>query len=251
VFAGAVEVSAGRGGRRYLPAPDARSPSALLVDPLRQPPPPLRLMADPARSIPPELTSPEALSARHREALQRFVVLWGEMATHWGINRTMAQLHALLYASEQPLDTDEIMERLDISRGNANMNLRALADWDLVRKVNLPGSRKDYYVAEKDVWKISTTIIEERHRREIKPVEEALADTIQSLKDDASGAPLSAEEARFLQRMEGMHAFMQVFEEVTEALLPFLHERNAGKVRTLTGLAARLGGARPSDAPDA
>jgi DNA-binding transcriptional regulator GbsR (MarR family) len=195
-------------------------------------------------------SAPEPLSERHHRALERFVVLWGEMATHWGINRTMAQLHALLYASERPLDTDEIMERLDISRGNANMNLRALADWDLVRKVNLPGSRKDYYVAEKDVWKISSTIIEERHRREIKPVEDALADTIQALKDDAGTAPLSGEEKRFLERMDHLHAFMRVFDEVTEALLPFLHERNAGKVRTLTGLATRLG-SRPPDASDA
>jgi DNA-binding transcriptional regulator GbsR (MarR family) len=214
-------------------------------------------MADDPRFAPAEAglpaepgSVPEPLSERHRQALQRFVVLWGEMATHWGINRTMAQLHALLYASERPLDTDEIMERLDISRGNANMNLRALADWDLVRKVNLPGSRKDYYVAEKDVWKISSTIIEERHRREIKPVEDALADTIQALKDDAGTAPLSGEEERFLERMDHLHAFMRVFDEVTEALLPFLHERNAGKVRTLTGLATRLG-SRPPAPPDA
>ena len=71
----------------------------------------------------PSVSSP-ALSERHGEALGRFVYLWGEMATHWGINRTMAQIHALLYASEKALDTDAIMERLGISRGNANMNLR-------------------------------------------------------------------------------------------------------------------------------
>lgn len=181
------------------------------------------------------------LTERHEHALQSFILLWGEMATHWGINRTMAQIHALLYASEHPLDTDEIMDRLDISRGNANMNLRSLADWDLVRKVNQPGSRKDYYIAEKDIWKISSTIIEERHRREIKPVEDALGATIEELRDAVDAQPLSGEEVVFLERMRDMHTFMVTFDEVTEALLPFLREGSTGKVKKLTGFAARLG----------
>jgi DNA-binding transcriptional regulator GbsR (MarR family) len=179
----------------------------------------------------------EGLSERHREALQQFVLLWGEMATYWGINRTMAQIHALLYAVERPLDTDEIMERLQISRGNANMNLRSLVDWNLVKKIHQLGSRKDFYVAEKDIWKITTTIIEERQRREIEPVAEALTSCIAELKE---GGELSPAEALFLERMERMQEFMRVFDEFTEALLPFLHERNARKVQKLTGFAARL-----------
>jgi len=191
----------------------------------------------------------EPLSERHETALRRFVLLWGEMATHWGINRTMAQIHALLYAAEQPLDTDEIMDRLDISRGNANMNLRSLVDWKLVQKVQQEGSRKDFYTAEKDPWKISSTIIEERQRREIKPVEEALGAAVDDFRRSGGAQPLDPEEARFLQRMQDMHAFMQVFDEVTAALLPFLRERNAGKVRKITGFAARLG-QRRTEAPD-
>jgi DNA-binding transcriptional regulator GbsR (MarR family) len=199
-------------------------------------------MAEDHRSVPPELHADPALaqSERYQKALRSFVHLWGEMATHWGINRTMAQIHALLYASERPLDTDEIMEVLDISRGNANMNLRSLVDWDLVQKVSFPGSRKDYYVAESDVWRISAIIIEERHRREIKPVEYALGETIQEMRDTASDEPLSDGEDRFLKRIGRMHEFMEVFNELTEALLPFLHERNARKVKRLTGFAARL-----------
>jgi len=180
----------------------------------------------------------EGLSERHQDALQQFILLWGEMATYWGINRTMAQIHALLYAVERPLDTDEIMERLQISRGNANMNLRSLVDWNLVKKTHQIGSRKDFYVAEKDVWKITTTIIQERQRREIAPVSEALTSCIGEMKE---GGPLSDPEARFLERMENMQEFMQVFDEFTEALLPFLHQRNARKVQKLTGFAARLG----------
>lgn len=191
------------------------------------------------------------LSERHEDALGRFVMLWGEMATHWGINRTMAQIHALLFASDRPLDTDEIMDRLDISRGNANMNLRSLVEWNLVSKVHFEGSRRDYYVAEKDPWKISSTIIEERHRREIKPVEAALEGAIDEFRSSGREEPLSPEEVRFLQRMRDMHAFMQVFDEVTAALLPFLRERNAGKVRKLTGFAARLGQRRADDTEDA
>jgi DNA-binding transcriptional regulator GbsR (MarR family) len=181
--------------------------------------------------------NPEGLTERHQDALQQFILLWGEMATYWGINRTMAQIHALLYAVERPLDTDEIMERLQISRGNANMNLRSLVDWNLVKKTHQIGSRKDFYVAEKDIWKISTTIIQERQRREIAPVSEALVSCIGEMK---AGGALSEEEAQFLERMENMQEFMRVFDEFTEVLLPFLHQRNARKVQKLTGFAARL-----------
>ena len=82
-----------------------------------------------------------AQSEQYQAALERFIVFWGEMASNWGINRTMAQIHALLYVSEEALDTDRIMERLQISRGNANMNLRSLMSWSLVYKVPVEGSR--------------------------------------------------------------------------------------------------------------
>ena len=133
--------------------------------------------------------APIDLSARHQSALDEFVRLWGEMASQWGINRTMALIHALLYASSDPLDTDAIMERLAISRGNANMNLRALLDWGLVRKTHQAGSRKDFYEAEQDVWRITTTIIEERQRREIAPVQRALSEVALDLRqaEDSTG----------------------------------------------------------------
>jgi DNA-binding transcriptional regulator GbsR (MarR family) len=76
---------------------------------------------------------------RHHEALSKFILFWGEMASSWGISRTMAQIHAYLYAREDPADTDHLMERLQISRGNANMNLRSLRNWNLVRKVHRLG----------------------------------------------------------------------------------------------------------------
>ncbi|RNA62030.1 transcriptional regulator [Chryseobacterium nematophagum] len=104
------------------------------------------------------------------EAKEKYIQTWGTFATNWGINRTMAQVHALLLASEKPLSTDEVMEQLEISRGNANMNLRALMDWGIVRKEFVKGDRKEYFVAEKDVWYLFKQITKERRKREIEPV---------------------------------------------------------------------------------
>ncbi len=185
-----------------------------------------------------------ALSERHRDALDRFILLWGEMASHWGINRTMAQIHAFVYASEQPLDTDTIMERLRISRGNANMNLRSLVDWNLLTKTHRPGSRKDYYTAEKDVWKITTTIIAERRKREIAPLQRTLVECSASLK---SGAPLTPTEAAFAERIDNLVEFLDVFEGFTSALLPFLQSRSGEQVRRLITYARKLRRPPPAD----
>ena len=178
-----------------------------------------------------------ALTDEHQRALDEFILLWGEMASHWGINRTMAQIHALLYASGDPLDTDEIMEHLQISRGNANMNLRALLDWNLVRKTHQLGSRKDFFVAEKDVWTITTTIIEERQRREIKPVQRALGRVADDLRE--GGAPSEAER-EFAERLDQFVEFIETFDGFTSALLPLLKGRNADKVQKLVAFASRL-----------
>ena len=104
----------------------------------------------------------------------RFLECWGEMGSCWGINKTMAQIHAVLMVSEAPLSTDDVMAELKISRGNANMNLRSLVDWGLVRKVFKRGDRKEYFQSEKDVWKMFCTISRERKKREIEPVIAAL-----------------------------------------------------------------------------
>ena len=108
------------------------------------------------------------------EAKNRFIQSWGTLATQWGINRTMAQIHALLMISPEPIDTDAIMETLQISRGNANMNLRDLLDWGLIYKQLKLGERREFFYAEKDVWKIARQVAKERRRREITPVIEVL-----------------------------------------------------------------------------
>ena len=108
------------------------------------------------------------------EAKQQFISSWGAFGTHWGINRTMAQIHALLLVSPDPITQDDIMEDLDISRGNTNMNIRELINWGLVERVLLPGERKEYFSAEKDIWKVVRQIVKERKKRELDPMLELL-----------------------------------------------------------------------------
>ncbi len=111
----------------------------------------------------------ETHAAELRTARDRFISQWGVISTAWGINRTMAQIHALLLTAPTPLSTDEIMAALQISRGNVNTNLRELVGWGLLRIVLRKGERKEYFEAEKDVWKIFCIIARERQRREIEP----------------------------------------------------------------------------------
>ncbi|MBC7886869.1 MAG: transcriptional regulator [Ferruginibacter sp.] len=109
------------------------------------------------------------------EAKQQFISNWGAFGTQWGINRTMAQIHALLLVSADPLTQDDVMEQLDISRGNVNMNMRDLISWGLVDRVIVSGERKEYFIAEKDTWKVVTQIIKERKKRELDPMLKLLA----------------------------------------------------------------------------
>ncbi len=99
-----------------------------------------------------------------------FIAQWGTLGSSWGINRTMAQIHALLIIAVDPIATNEVMEELMVSRGNANANLRDLVGWGLIRRVTYPGDRKEYFEAEKDVWTMFCIICRERKRREIDPV---------------------------------------------------------------------------------
>jgi len=185
---------------------------------------------------------PSGASKRHRETVDRFVQLWGEMASTWGINRTMAQIHALLYCSDTPLNTDNIMDRLDISRGNANMNLRSLTEWNLVDKTHLAGSRKDFYVARKDVWHITAQIIQERERREIKPVKKRLHALRGHLKPDPDQScdDLPDADAALCWRIQKMVELIDVLDELFEALLPLIEQQNTTTIRRLAKLVASI-----------
>lgn len=170
----------------------------------------------------------------HQQAIDQFVQAWGEMASAWGINRTMAQIHALLYAEGEPLDTDTIMSQLSISRGNANMNLRNLIQWKLVQKIHYKGQRKDYFTAEQEVWTIVSRIIQERQFREVEPIKENLSDTLSILEKSEQ---LTPKEAEFKERIENFVEFLEMFDRFTKAMLPYINKKNLTFLKHLVKLA--------------
>lgn len=142
-----------------------------------------------------------------RHTQDQFILEWERLSSSWGINRTMAQIHALLFVSNEPLDVNEIIQRLGISRGNASMNLRELMDWGIVRRFRRPGDRKDTYVSETDPWQMFIRVVRERKRREIDPTAGALRECLANL---PSGD--RTEEADVLRnRLQGL---LEVFEIV-------------------------------------
>jgi len=118
------------------------------------------------------------------EGKLKFIEAWGKLGSEWGINRTMAQVHALLLISAEALTTEEIMEQLSISRGNANMTLRDLIGWGLIEKQHKAGERKEYFFADKDVWNIARQVAKERKKRELEPVLKILGELSSVTGDD-------------------------------------------------------------------
>jgi len=107
---------------------------------------------------------------QYNEAKQKFIQAWGTLGSSWGINKAMAQIHALLLISTESLSADEIMQELQMSRGNVNMNVRALIDWGIVSKENKIGERKEFFLADKDIWALARQVSRERRKREIEPI---------------------------------------------------------------------------------
>ena len=153
--------------------------------------------------------SSAAEAAKLGAARDEFITQWGTMGSAWGVNRTMAQIHALLITATHPLTTDEIMDDLKISRGNANMNLRELCGWGLIRSVIRKGERKEYFEAEKDVWKMFCIIVRERKRREIRPAINVLKDCI-----DRTDGLKSAEAVAFTKEIKALSEFMEMADGV-------------------------------------
>lgn len=157
-----------------------------------------------------EPTKPDsAETAQFVAARDEFVTQWGAMGSAWGVNRTMAQIHALLITATHALTTDEIMDELRISRGNANMNLRELCGWGLIRSVIRKGERKEYFEAEKDVWKMFCIIVRERKRREIRPAINVLKDCI-----DRTEGLKTADATAFTAQIRALAEFMEMADGV-------------------------------------
>lgn len=137
------------------------------------------------------------------EAKARFVQIWGTVGVEWGINRTMAQVHGLLLTSDEALTTDQVMAALGVSRGNANMNLRQLVDWGLAFRETRPKDRKEYFVAEKNMWAVAQRIVAERKRRELDPMMKML----EQLYAEAAALSSEGKEAeRFLKLLKQLLA---------------------------------------------
>ncbi len=145
---------------------------------------------------------------------QEFIKSWGEMGTAWGINRTMAQIHALLMASPVPLCTDDIMRQLKISRGNANMNTRDLISWGLVKRHVELGDRREYFIAVADVWEMFCIILRERKKREIEPVIQSLGSCLERVKTEKNNP-----HAQLLsKRMQDLLDFLRMADSMMEKL---------------------------------
>jgi len=148
------------------------------------------------------------------EAKQQFIQSWGILGSQWGINRTMAQVHALLLVASAPLSTDNIMEELSISRGNANMNVRDLMNWGLVDKIIVQGDRKEYFSAEKDIWKVATKIMYQRKKRELDPMLKVLNQLT-----DIEGDKRTAEVKAFTESIESIKKFAGQAEKTMDVMI--------------------------------
>jgi len=142
---------------------------------------------------------------------QRFVLHWGEMGTRWGINRTVAQVHALLFVSPKPLHAEEIAHTLSVARSNVSTSLRELQGWGIVRIVHVLGDRRDHFESVKDVWEIFRIVAQERKRREIDPTLRVLQECVGELKKAGSGASYTRE--RLEEMLDFLTTTSGLFEE--------------------------------------
>jgi DNA-binding transcriptional regulator GbsR (MarR family) len=163
-------------------------------------------------AAPPGLVPPDRAADQQLQIAQDlFIRRWGEMGQTWGINRTMAEIHAFLFITGLPQCTDDVMDRLNISRGNASMSLRALCDWGIVRRLHKRGERREYFESLTDVWEMFSIIAAERKRREMDPVLETIKQCQKMLDDNEIGKGAKTEAVQITrQRLEHMQDFMEV-----------------------------------------
>jgi DNA-binding transcriptional regulator GbsR (MarR family) len=161
---------------------------------------------------------------------EKFILHWGEMGTRWGVNRTVAQIHALLYLSPQPMNAEEIATTLSIARSNVSTSLRELESWGIVRATHLLGDRREHYQATKDVWEMARVILDERKRREIDPTVTVLRECVQEL--DAKGQP----NPDMRERLTAMLGFV----EMVTSLYDQVSRLPTGSVRNLLSAGGKV-----------
>ncbi len=166
---------------------------------------------------------------------QKFILHWGEMGTRWGINRTVAQVHALLYLSPEPLHAEDIAQTLSVARSNVSTSLRELQAWGIVRVVHVLGDRRDHFESIKDVWEMFRIIIEERKRREIDPTLRLLQECLREL--EKGGADNTEMRRRIESMLEFLTTITTLYEEVRRMPPGALRgvAKLRGKMRKLVG----------------
>lgn len=157
--------------------------------------------------------------------VQSFVLHFGEMGSRWGVNRTVAQIYALIVVVESPVNADQLVEALNISRGNVSMGLKELQSWRLVKPVHIPGDRKEYYSADGEIWDMGRKVFEERRKREIDP-------TLSMLRDLLMETPANPGESHAQEKIREIHDLLEVITEWSAEL----QNMNKGKLLTLMKL---------------
>jgi DNA-binding transcriptional regulator GbsR (MarR family) len=142
---------------------------------------------------------------------QRFILHWGEMGTRWGVNRTVAQVHALLYLSERPLTAEEIAATLSVARSNVSTSLRELLGWGIIRVVPILGDRRQHFESLKDVWELFHIIIQERKKREVDPTVGVVRECLEEA--SKGGAPEAYRQQRLAELLDFITTMNGLFEE--------------------------------------
>lgn len=157
-------------------------------------------------------------------ATERFVLHWGDMGASWGVNRSIAQIHALLLVSGRPMNAEQIAETLNLARSNVSNSVKELASWKLIRRTPLRGDRRDFFEAEGDVWEMVTRIIEMRKAREIDPAKEVLAACLDEARRDADTSPAAVQRLsdirEIMDLLDGWYG--QVKDTPKETLIPLI-----------------------------
>jgi len=165
-------------------------------------------------------------------AMEQYVLHWGEMGTRWGVNRSVAQVHALLFLAEKPMHADEIVETLEIARSNVSTSLKELQGWGLVSLSHVLGDRRDHFVAEGDLWTILMTIVEERKRREIDPTLSMLRKcAIEAADDPETPTDVKAKIEHMLEFMENLTGWYDQIKGVPKPTLVKLMKLGAKVAR--------------------
>jgi len=152
-------------------------------------------------------------------AVEKFILHWGEMGTRWGINRTVAQIHALLFISPKPLNAEEIAEALGVARSNVSNSLRELQGWGIVKIVHIMGDRRDHFETMKDVWEMFRTVLEERKKREIDPTAEFLRECLV----DVNKSPTDPKTKERLKELSDFfESLISVYDQVSKIQTPAL-----------------------------